>query len=113
MLIFLALSVSFLHFFLHICFMKSQLFPETTKTAKTSAGRWVRIFPNDGEGYHLYDALEDAWIGRILIDVNDNWIYDGETLSITEQQEVAGEITGYRKEMEELVNVLPNVTCLG
>jgi hypothetical protein len=88
--------------------MKSQLFPEVTKTAKTSAGRWVRIFPNDGEGYHLYDAMAEAWIGRILIDSKDNWIYDGEKLSLTEQEELAGNITGNHKEMEELLSLLDN-----
>jgi len=108
MLIFLAFSISFLHFFLHICFMKSQLFPEITKTAKTSTGRWVRIFPNDGEGYHLYDALEDKWIGRILVDEDDNWIYDGQVLNIPEQEDMAGFITGNRKEMEELLSMLGN-----
>lgn len=108
MLIFLAFPVSFLHFFLHICFMKSQLFPEITKTAKTDTGRRVRIFPNDGEGYHLYDALEDKWIGRILVDEQDNWIYDGEVLNIAEQEDLAGFITGNRKEMEELLSMLDN-----
>jgi len=108
MLIFLAFSVSFLHFFLHICFMKSQLFPEITKTAKTSTGRWVRIFPNDGEGYHLYDAIKEKWIGRILVDAEDNWMYDGDALSIPEQEDIAGFITGNRKEMEELLSILNN-----
>jgi hypothetical protein len=88
--------------------MKSQLFPEITKTAKTSAGRWVRISPNDGEGYHLYDALEEKLIGRILIDADDNWIYDGEALSVTEQEDLAGFITGNRKEMESLLSILNN-----
>jgi hypothetical protein len=108
MLIFLAFQLSFLQFFLHICFMKSQLFPEITKTAKTSNGRWIRIFPNDGEGYHLYDALEEAWIGRILVDADDNWIYDGEALAVEEQEELAGHITGNRKEMDELLSMLNN-----
>jgi hypothetical protein len=88
--------------------MKSQLFPESTKTTKTSVGRWVHVFPNDGEGYRLYDALEEAWVGRILVDVNDNWIYDGEAISVPEQEELAGLITGKRKEMEQLLSILNN-----
>lgn len=108
MLIFLAFQISFLQLFLHICFMRSQLFPEITKTVKTSSGSWIRIFPNDGEGYHLYDALEEVWKGRILLDANDNWIYDGESLNIGEQEELAGHITGNRKEMEKLLSILDN-----
>jgi hypothetical protein len=32
-----------------------------------------------------------------------NWIYDGNLLGVEEQEEVAGQITGHRKEMNELL----------
>jgi hypothetical protein len=40
-------------------------------------------------------------MGRILFNKADNWIYDGDLL-IDEQEEAAGAISGYRKEMEDL-----------
>ncbi len=59
--------------------------------------------PNNGEGYMLYDALQEIYIGRILVDASDNWIYDGHILTIDEQEDVAGFITGNHKEMNELI----------
>jgi hypothetical protein len=82
------------------------LFEEKPKTAKTSAARWVRILPDNGEGYHLYDALAERCVGRILFDAEDNWIYDGQVLSIEEQEEVAGLISGSHKEMDNLIRDL-------
>jgi hypothetical protein len=52
--------------------MRSKLFKEKPKTAKTSAERWVRVLPDNGDGYQLYDALEERFIGRILFDTADN-----------------------------------------
>lgn len=86
--------------------MRSKLFEEKPKTAKTSAARWVRILPDNSEGYHLYDALAERFIGRILFDAEDNWIYDGQVLSIEEQEEVAGLISGSHKEMDNLIRDL-------
>jgi hypothetical protein len=86
--------------------MKSKLFNEQPETAKTSAERWVLIFPDLGEGYQLYDALEERTIGRILFDADGNWIYDGTALNIGEQEEVAGFISGNQKEMNELIRDL-------
>ena len=86
--------------------MRSKLFEEKPKTAKTSAARWVRILPDNGEGYDLYDALAERFIGRILFDAEDNWIYDGQVLSIEEQEEVAGLISGSHKEMDNLIRDL-------
>lgn len=82
------------------------MFEEKPKTAKTSAARWVRILPDNGEGYDLYDALAERFIGRILFDAEDNWIYDGQVLSIEEQEEVAGLISGSHKEMDNLIRDL-------
>jgi hypothetical protein len=86
--------------------MKSRLFEEKPKTAKTSAERWVRIFPDRGDGYQLYDALQERNIGRLLFDADGNWIYDGTVLNIAEQEEVAGFISGNQKEMHNLIKGL-------
>lgn len=86
--------------------MRSKLFTEKPKTAKISTEKWVRILPDQGEGYRLYDALGDSFMGRILFDRDDNWIYDGSFLSVNEQEEIAGLLTGYQKEMDQLVKDL-------
>jgi len=106
MLIFLAFSVYFLQFFLHICFMKNQLYDNLPKSLKISSGRWVQIHPDKGEGYLLYDPIDEIHIGHILFDNDGHWIYDGEILSIEEQEDVSGAITGHQKEMEALLKTL-------
>jgi hypothetical protein len=106
MLIFLAIFYTFYNFLLTFVSMKSRLFEEKPKTAKTSAERWVRIFPDQGDGYQLYDALQERTIGRILFDADGNWIYDGTVLNIAEQEEVAGFLSGYQKEMNDLIRNL-------
>lgn len=82
------------------------MFKEKPETAKTSTERWVRIFPDRGDGYHLYDPLQERNIGRILFDVDGNWIYDGIVLNIEEQEEIAGSISGNCKEMDKLIRDL-------
>ncbi|WP_208094419.1 hypothetical protein [Mucilaginibacter agri] len=42
-------------------------------------------------------------LGRILVDQNDNWIYDGTLLTLEEQEDLAAFITGSRKEMDDLI----------
>jgi hypothetical protein len=84
--------------------MRSKLFEERPKTAKISGERWVRVMPDNGDGYHLYDVLAEVAIGRILFDVADNWIYDGHSLSVEEQEDVAGFISGHHKEMDQLIS---------
>ncbi|NOW96092.1 hypothetical protein [Mucilaginibacter sp. SG564] len=86
--------------------MRSKLFEERPKTAKTNEERWVRVMPDNGDGYHLYDVLQETAIGRILFDSADNWIYDGEELTVEEQEDVAGFISGHHKEMNKLINGL-------
>jgi hypothetical protein len=86
--------------------MKSKLFEEKAKTAKTSLERWVHILPDKGDGYSLYDASQELFIGRVLVDANDNWIYDGHLLTLEEQEEVAAVITGNHKEMNDLIRNL-------
>lgn len=83
--------------------MKSKLFQESPKTVQTGAGRWVRIFPDEGEGYVLYDLVHGYAIGRILVDELDHWIYDGMVLQLEEQEEVAGQIVGHQNEMNALL----------
>ena len=106
MLIFLAIFYTFYNFLFTFVSMKSKLFEEKPKTAKTSAERWVRIFPDRGDGYQLYDALQERTIGRVLFDAEGNWIYDGNLLTVEEQEEVAGFINGNQKEMNELIRDL-------
>jgi hypothetical protein len=84
--------------------MRSKLFTERPKTMQISSDRWVRILPEDGQGYRLYDPLGELELGRILFDAADNWIYDGEVLDIGEQEGIAGFISGNHKEMNELLN---------
>jgi hypothetical protein len=83
--------------------MKSKLFRERPQTAKFSSEKWVRIFPDTGSGHRLYDPLNDIELGRILVDANDNWIYDGEILDVYEQEAVAAFIVGHGKEMDRLL----------
>ena len=45
-------------------------------------------------------------MGRILFDAKDNWIYDGDLLTVEEQKEAAGSINGYQKEMDELYGTI-------
>jgi len=86
--------------------MRSKLFEEKPKTAKISNERWVRVMPDKGDGYLLYDVLREIPIGRILFDADDNWIYDGNVLTIDEQEDVAGLISGHHKEMDKLISDL-------
>jgi hypothetical protein len=43
--------------------------------------------------YHLYNVSEDDidnfYFGKMLFDLEDNWIYEGETFSPIEQEKVA------------------------
>jgi hypothetical protein len=106
MLIFLAILYDFYKILSTFVSMKSKLFEEKTVTARTSAERWVRIFPDRGEGYQLYDPLQERHIGRILFDADGNWIYDGTALNIDEQEQIAGSISGNYKEMDDLIRDL-------
>jgi hypothetical protein len=86
--------------------MRSKLFKERVKTARICSDRWVRIFPDEGNGYLLLDPMAEMDLGRILFDAQDNWIYDGNILRVDEQEEVAGMLTGHQKEMDELIRDL-------
>ncbi len=56
----------------------------------------VRIVPDSTDGqavltYLLYTAYDDQpdYLGKILFDRQGYWIYDGENLTIAEQEQVA------------------------
>lgn len=62
----------------------------------------VRIVPeeenDDQESYNLFSAYEHdpEYLGRILFDKQGYWIYDGQTLSVTEQEQLVGFIIHYK-----------------
>lgn len=89
--------------------MRKKLFDDLPKSLKLSTGQWLHIFPDHGEGYRLFDPLEGREMGRILFDQDDNWVYDDELLSVDEQEEAAGAISGYQKEMDGLYNTLKTI----
>ena len=39
--------------------------------------------------YNLYTAFEEDYLGRILFDEQGYWIYDGEQLTVIEQEQVS------------------------
>ncbi|MDB4902950.1 MAG: hypothetical protein JWQ63_2231 [Mucilaginibacter sp.] len=62
----------------------------------------VRIVPDPEDGtpvlrYEIYTAFDanPDYLGRILFDKQGYWIYDGEILSVTEQEQVAKFIINY------------------
>ena len=61
-------------------------------------------WPDQGDGYQLYDALQERNIGRILFDAEGHWIYDGHVLTLDEQEEIAGFVSGNHKEMNDLIS---------
>jgi hypothetical protein len=38
--------------------------------------------------YNLYTAFEEAYLGRILFDDRGYWIYDGNELTVAEQEQI-------------------------
>jgi hypothetical protein len=75
--------------------MKNKLYDDLPKSVKISSGKWLYILPNKGEGYPLYDPIEEKRIGRILMNDSDQWVYDGAILDVYEQEEVAAAIHGH------------------
>jgi hypothetical protein len=61
----------------------------------------VPEIPQEGKVlcYQLYTAYETNpdHLGRILFDTNGFWIYDGEVLTVVEQEQLAKFITNYVK----------------
>ena len=69
---------------------------------KTGPDEIVRIVPDvESRGvvlsYELYTAFEENpdYLGRILFDQQGYWIYDGQALNVTEQEQVARFIINY------------------
>lgn len=107
MLIFLALSLPFLQFFFHFCFwMKNLIYNRTPKSLKLSTGKWLQIAPDTGEGYALFDPVDEQEMGRILIDAQEHWIYDGSTLTVSESEEIADAIKSHQPEMAALLRTV-------
>ena len=86
--------------------MRSKLFEEKIETLKTGTGRWLRVIPDVNNVYLVYDILNEAFLGRILFDDHDNWIYDGAILNVYEQEEIAGTLTGNKQEMDHFLKNL-------
>ncbi|PTR00846.1 hypothetical protein C8P68_10174 [Mucilaginibacter yixingensis] len=66
----------------------------------------IRVVPsleNHGPvtAYHLYTAYDQThdFLGSILFDVKGYWIYDGDLLSVTEQEQVANFIINYQERL--------------
>lgn len=91
----------------HFCFMMTRNI-ELTREAKAWVKRTngpdeiVRIVPDTPDNYavssyNLYTAFDESpdYLGRILFDAQGYWIYDGETLAISEQEQVAKFIINY------------------
>lgn len=62
--------------------MRKKLFDNLSKSLKLSNGTWLRISLDEKEGYRLFDPLKGREMGRILLDVDGHWVYDGELLSV-------------------------------
>jgi hypothetical protein len=69
---------------------------------KSGPDEIVRVVPDlncrgTGRCYQLYTSFEENPddLGRILFDAQGYWIYDGDELSITEQEQVARFIINY------------------
>ncbi|PWK79560.1 hypothetical protein LX99_00017 [Mucilaginibacter oryzae] len=67
------------------------------------SGLWIQLVPDTPGSYCLYEPLPELQLGKLLFNQEDNWIYDGDLLSISEQEDVASVITGCQREMGELL----------
>ncbi|MBW4888989.1 hypothetical protein KXQ82_04655 [Mucilaginibacter sp. HMF5004] len=59
---------------------------------KNGSGEILRIvfeIQDTIQCYHLYAAYADDHFGRILFDTEGYWIYDGKSLTVDEQEQVA------------------------
>ncbi|WP_259065029.1 hypothetical protein HDF24_00355 [Mucilaginibacter sp. X4EP1] len=51
------------------------------------------------DDYDLPDDQNPDYLGRILFDDDGNWIYDGDTISIMEQEQLANFLINYEDDM--------------
>jgi hypothetical protein len=81
-----------------------ELLKETKAWVKRKNGpdEIIRIVPDipdkyEVPGYNLYTAFDETpdYLGRILFDLQGYWIYDGDVLTIAEQEQVAKFIINY------------------
>lgn len=56
------------------------------------------LLSDETEDYNLPDDKNPDYLGRILFDNNGNWIYDGELLSIYEQEQIGEFIDSFEKD---------------
>jgi len=84
--------------------MNTELIREAKAWVKRKSGpdEIIRIIPDIENGgrvlsYELYTAFDQNpdYLGRILFDLKGYWIYDGEILTVTEQEQVAKFIINY------------------
>lgn len=83
--------------------MKNLIWNHIPKSVKLSTGRWLQIAPNTGKGYQLYDPIDEKELGSILMDEKEQWVYDGETLSVAETEEVADAIKTHEPDMADFI----------
>lgn len=83
---------------------------DNTSEALIYGGLAFRLFREDYGMFQLfhveapgYEAPKVESLGRLLFDREGNWIYDGNRLTIDEQEEAAGFITGHRGAMDRLI----------
>jgi len=100
---FLVLFANYFHF----CFIMTkniELITEAKAWVKRQNGpdEIIRIVPeleNKSKVlvYNLYTAFEEKpdYLGRILFDIQGYWIYDGEILTIAEQEQLGKFIVNY------------------
>ena len=86
--------------------MKKLIYDGTPKSLKLSTGRWLQIAPHIGGGHALYDPMEEQEMGRILMDEQEQWIYDGTALTVKESEEVADAIKRHEPEMSALLRTI-------
>jgi len=86
--------------------MKNLIWDHVPKSVKTITGKWVQIAPNEGEGYRLYDPIAEEELGRILMDEQENWVYDGDGLTVVESEEIANAIKTHEPEMSKLLGTI-------
>lgn len=85
------------------------MFDEIPKGIKLSTGRWVHVYRNNGEGYRINDALTGLEVGRILVDDQEHWIYDGQVLNVEEQEEIVESL----KNPQPVANLIDWAAILG
>lgn len=86
--------------------MKNLIWDHVPKSVKTITGKWVQIAPNENGGYRLYDPIAEEELGRILMDEQENWVYDGDCLTVLESEEITNAIKTHEPEMSKLSDTI-------